>query len=167
MGGGGGGWGGGCKIWNCKMQTLFSPISDRTRLVVVRIACIQMLFDNREAAAQKQMQRACIRIGADRTWLLSWYAELSCWSNTTMLTLKAITQTPISREGWSTFSTIHFFQEEFWAQFAKFLCILMTDPASAAISVPQDSWACPSPNYACTMYYLLSSIPRFTFSAMP
>ena len=60
---------------------------------MVRIACIQMLFDNREAAAQKQMQRACIRIGADRTWLLSWYAELSCWSNTTMLTLKAITQT--------------------------------------------------------------------------
>ena len=85
------GGGGGCKIWNCKMQTLFSPISDRTRLVVVRIACIQMLFDNREAAAQKQMQRACIRIGADRTWLLSWYAELSCWSNTTILTLKAIT----------------------------------------------------------------------------
>ena len=72
------------------MQTLFSPISDRTRLVVVRIACIQMLFDNREAAAQKQMQRACIRIGADRTWLLSWYTELS---NTTILTLKAITLT--------------------------------------------------------------------------
>ena len=85
------GGGGGCKIWNCKMQTLFSPISDRTRLVVVRIACIQMLFDNREAAAQKQMQRACIRIGADRTWLLSWFAELSYWSNTTILTLKAIT----------------------------------------------------------------------------
>ena len=32
----------------------------------------------------------------------------------------------------------------------------MTDPASAAISVPQDSWVCPSPHYV--WHYVLPSL---------